>query len=52
MVDRWPGAVEPCRGTLVTASRGAWFAEAVGFRRRWRMVGRRVVEEPAAVPIM
>ncbi|MEU4774327.1 ribosomal protection-like ABC-F family protein [Micromonospora sp. NPDC023644] len=44
-------ALRQFRGTLVMVSHDAWFAEAVGVHRRWRLADRRLVEEPAVATI-
>ncbi|RLK25584.1 macrolide transport system ATP-binding/permease protein [Micromonospora sp. M71_S20] len=44
-------ALRQFRGTLVMVSHDAWFAEAVGVDRRWRLADRRIVEEPAVATI-
>ncbi|MER6757337.1 ribosomal protection-like ABC-F family protein [Micromonospora echinofusca] len=44
-------ALRQFRGTLVMVSHDAWFAEAVGVDRRWRLTGRRLVEQPAVATI-
>ncbi|MER7417069.1 ABC-F family ATP-binding cassette domain-containing protein [Micromonospora peucetia] len=44
-------ALRQFRGTLVMASHDAWFAEAVGVHRHWRLADRRIVEEPAVATI-
>ncbi|MEU4381776.1 ABC-F family ATP-binding cassette domain-containing protein [Micromonospora echinofusca] len=44
-------ALRQYRGTLVMVSHDAWFAEAVGVDRRWRLTDRRLVEQPAVATI-
>ncbi|MFE9692236.1 hypothetical protein [Micromonospora sp. NPDC005806] len=38
-------ALREFRGTVVMVSHDTWFAEAVGFDRRWRVADGRLVDE-------
>ncbi|MFU8854616.1 ABC-F family ATP-binding cassette domain-containing protein [Micromonospora sp. SL1-18] len=44
-LDVVEAAVREFRGTVVMVSHDTWFAEAVGFDRRWRIADGRLVEE-------